>query len=59
MRFGAGRTPTSGSSASKDSIATFRRTGKLKLAAKPAQDDKLACSQELLAREVDPDTHMA
>jgi glycine/D-amino acid oxidase-like deaminating enzyme len=36
----------------------FRRTGKLKLAAKPAHYDKLARSQELLAREVDPDTHM-
>lgn len=36
----------------------FRRTGKLKLAAKPAHYDKLARSQELLAREVDPHTHM-
>ena len=36
----------------------FHRTGKLKLAAKPAHYDKLARSQELLAREVDPDTHM-
>jgi glycine/D-amino acid oxidase-like deaminating enzyme len=36
----------------------FGRTGKLKLAAKPAHYDKLARSQELLAREVDPDTHM-
>jgi len=36
----------------------FRRTGKLKLAAKPAHYDKLARSQELLARGVDPDTHM-
>jgi glycine/D-amino acid oxidase-like deaminating enzyme len=36
----------------------FRRVGKLKLAAKPAHYDKLARSQELLAREVDPDTHM-
>lgn len=35
-----------------------RSTGKLKLAAKPAHYDKLARSQELLAREVDPDTHM-
>lgn len=36
----------------------FRRVGKLKLAAKPAHYDKLARSQELLAREVDPDTRM-
>jgi glycine/D-amino acid oxidase-like deaminating enzyme len=36
----------------------FRRTGKLKLAAKPEHYDKLARSQELLARQVDPDTHM-
>jgi glycine/D-amino acid oxidase-like deaminating enzyme len=36
----------------------FRRTGKIKLAAKPAHYDKLARSQELLAREVDPDTHI-
>ena len=36
----------------------FQRTGKLKLAAKPAHYDKLARSQELMAREVDPDTHM-
>jgi glycine/D-amino acid oxidase-like deaminating enzyme len=36
----------------------FSRTGKLKLAAKPAHYDKLARSQELLAREVDPDTYM-
>jgi glycine/D-amino acid oxidase-like deaminating enzyme len=36
----------------------FRRTGKLKLAAKPEHYDKLARSQELLARGADPDTHM-
>jgi glycine/D-amino acid oxidase-like deaminating enzyme len=36
----------------------FRRNGKLKLAAKPEHYDKLARSQELMAREVDPDTHM-
>jgi glycine/D-amino acid oxidase-like deaminating enzyme len=36
----------------------FQRVGKLKLAAKPEHYDKLARSQELLAREVDPDTHM-
>ncbi len=36
----------------------FRRVGKLKLAAKPAHFDKLVRSQELLAREVDPDTRI-
>ncbi|MEO6361084.1 MAG: FAD-binding oxidoreductase [Sphingomicrobium sp.] len=36
----------------------FRRVGKLKVAAKPAHYDKLARSQELMAREVDPDTRM-
>jgi glycine/D-amino acid oxidase-like deaminating enzyme len=36
----------------------FQRVGKLKVAAKPAHYDKLARSQELLAREVDPDTRM-
>ena len=36
----------------------FKRVGKLKLAAKPEHYDKLARSQELLAREVDPDTRM-
>jgi len=36
----------------------FRRVGKLKLAAKPEHYDKIARSQELLAREVDPDTRM-
>jgi glycine/D-amino acid oxidase-like deaminating enzyme len=36
----------------------FRRVGKLKLAAKPAHYDKLARSQELMARDVDPDTLM-
>jgi glycine/D-amino acid oxidase-like deaminating enzyme len=36
----------------------FRRVGKLKLAAKPAHYDKLARSQEAMAREVDPETRM-
>jgi len=36
----------------------FRRVGKFKVAAKPAHYDKLARSQELLARDVDPDTRM-
>jgi len=36
----------------------FERVGKLKLAAKPAHYDKLARSQELLARDVDPETRM-
>ncbi len=36
----------------------FARVGKLKLAAKPEHYDKIARSQELLAREVDPDTRM-
>ena len=36
----------------------FQRVGKLKLAAKPAHYDKLARSQELLARDADPDTRM-
>jgi len=36
----------------------FARVGKLKLAAKPQHYDKIARSQELLAREVDPDTRM-
>lgn len=36
----------------------FRRVGKLKLAAKPEHYDKLARSQEAMAREVDPDTRM-
>jgi len=36
----------------------FARVGKLKLAAKPAHYDKIARSQELLAREVDPETRM-
>jgi glycine/D-amino acid oxidase-like deaminating enzyme len=34
----------------------FRRSGKIKLAAKPAHYESIARSQELLAREVDPDT---
>ena len=37
---------------------SFARVGKLKLAAKPEHYDKLARSQELLAANVDPDTHM-
>jgi glycine/D-amino acid oxidase-like deaminating enzyme len=36
----------------------FARTGKLKLAAKPAHFDKLARSQALLAESVDPDTRL-
>ncbi|MFO1425729.1 MAG: FAD-binding oxidoreductase [Steroidobacteraceae bacterium] len=36
----------------------FKRVGKLKLAAKPQHYDKLARSQELMARHVDPDTRM-
>lgn len=36
----------------------FGRVGKLKLAAKPEHYDKIARSQELLAREVDPETRM-
>lgn len=36
----------------------FHRSGKLKLAAKPAHYDKLARSQEMLARDTDPDTCM-
>jgi glycine/D-amino acid oxidase-like deaminating enzyme len=36
----------------------FARVGKLKLAAKPEHYDKIARSQELLAREVDPETRM-
>lgn len=36
----------------------FKRVGKLKLAAKPEHYDQLARSQELLARQVDPDTRM-
>ncbi len=37
---------------------SFRRVGKLKLAAKPEHYDKLARAQELLAAHVDPDTAM-
>jgi len=36
----------------------FHRVGKLKLAAKPTHYDKLARSQEMLARGADPDTYM-
>ncbi|MEO8721969.1 MAG: FAD-binding oxidoreductase [Sphingobium sp.] len=36
----------------------FGRVGKLKLAAKPEHYDKIARSQELLARDVDPETRM-
>lgn len=36
----------------------FERVGKLKLAAKPAHYDKLARSQELMARSADPDCYM-
>lgn len=41
-----------------DIDCSFARTGKLKLAAKPEHFDKLARTQELLAREADPDTYM-
>jgi len=34
----------------------FRRSGKIKLAAKPAHMSALAKAQDLLAREIDPDT---
>jgi glycine/D-amino acid oxidase-like deaminating enzyme len=37
---------------------SFARVGKIKLAAKPEHVDKLKRSQELLAANVDPDTHM-
>ena len=37
---------------------SFARVGKIKLAAKPEHYDKLVRSQELLAANVDPDTHM-
>jgi glycine/D-amino acid oxidase-like deaminating enzyme len=36
----------------------FRRVGKLKVAAKPAHFDDLRRAQELLAREVDPETRI-
>ncbi len=36
----------------------FARVGKLKLAAKPEHFDKIIRSQELLAREVDPETRL-
>lgn len=36
----------------------FARVGKLKLAAKPEHYDKIVRSQELLAREVDPETRL-
>ena len=36
----------------------FRRVGKLKMAAKPAHYDKLARSQELMARGADPDAYL-
>ncbi|WP_338493125.1 FAD-binding oxidoreductase [Pseudomonas trivialis] len=37
---------------------SFKRVGKLKLAAKPEHFDKLARSQALMAQECDPDTSM-
>lgn len=37
---------------------TFKRVGKLKLAAKPEHYDKLARSQALMAKSCDPDTRM-
>ncbi len=36
----------------------FRRSGKIKLAAKPEHYEKLARSQELLAKEADPETEL-
>jgi glycine/D-amino acid oxidase-like deaminating enzyme len=36
----------------------FKRSGKIKLAAKPEHFDKLARSYELMTREVDPDTDL-
>ena len=37
---------------------SFARTGKLKVAARPEHFDKIARTQEVLARQVDPDTHL-
>ena len=37
---------------------SFKRVGKLKLAAKPEHYDKLARAQALMEKECDPDTHM-
>ena len=42
----------------EDIDCDFKRVGKLKLAAKPAHYDKLARSQELMARGADPDSYM-
>ncbi|SFG11623.1 Glycine/D-amino acid oxidase [Novosphingobium sp. CF614] len=42
----------------EDIDCSFARTGKLKLAARPEHYDKLARTQEELARQVDPDTRM-
>ena len=42
----------------EDIDCSFARNGKLKLAARPEHYDKLARTQELLARQVDPDTYM-
>jgi glycine/D-amino acid oxidase-like deaminating enzyme len=36
----------------------FRRVGKLKVAAKPEHYEKIVCAQELLSREVDPETRL-
>jgi glycine/D-amino acid oxidase-like deaminating enzyme len=44
--------------ASENIDCGFKRSGKLKLAAKPAHFDLLRKSQEVLAREVDPDTEI-
>ena len=53
-RRGHGRAPGAGGG---DRLQ-FRRTGKLKLAAKPEHYDKLARTQALLAAQADPDTRM-
>lgn len=37
---------------------SFARTGKLKVAARPEHYDKIARTQEVLAAQVDPDTHL-
>jgi glycine/D-amino acid oxidase-like deaminating enzyme len=44
--------------ASEKIDCAFSRSGKLKLAAKPAHFDSLRRAQEVLAREVDPDTQI-
>lgn len=42
----------------EDIECDFRRVGKLKMAARPAHYDKLARSQELMARGADPDSYL-